>query len=229
MLAGLLDIVGASLSVFGWFIAPMLTLPLLCLWLAKSVFLSDLQYQLCTLIDDVNMAIGEGVKWLLVALVVSVAFGVVALSIFGQAWTKYDESATYFHVSVILLGSAATLLAGRHVRVDIFYSRFSAKQKALAEIIGFYALLLPFCLVILWNAQDFVALAWVSLEGSAESDGIKGIFILKTFISIFCLMMLSQGLSLAGRAALLLTQKPLPPLPRHIDAPFEPPRAEPSP
>ncbi len=159
-------------------------------------------------------------KWLLPILVVSIAFGVIALSIFGQAWTKFDESAIYFHATIILLGSGATLLAGKHVRVDIFHANMPPKSKALVDFFGFYALMIPFCLVLLWNAQSFVALSWSSFEGSAESDGIKGLFILKTFVSIFTLMMLSQGLSLAGRAALLIGGAPPPPLPPNIEDPF---------
>jgi len=217
-----LDILGRALQTIGWAFLPFLLLPLLCLLFPKSKFLSDLQSILIRIIDGVNVRVGELVKWLLVALVVSVAFGVIALSIFGQAWTKFDESATYFHATVILLGSAATLLAGKHVRVDIFYAKSQPKTKALIDLLGFYALLIPFCLVLIWNAQNFVGLAWTSLEGSAESDGIKGLFILKTFVSIFALMMIAQGMSIAGRAALFLSGKPAPVLPAHINPLFDP-------
>ena len=213
----LLDMLGRIFQAIGWVFLPFLLLPLLCLIFAKSNFLSNLQFALIRIIDSFNMFIGELAKWLLVALVVSVAFGVIALSIFGQAWTKFDESATYFHATVILLGSAATLLAGQHVRVDIFYAKCRTRTKALVDIVGFYALLIPFCLVLIWNLQNFIGLAWTSFEGSAESDGIQGVFILKTFMSVFALMMLAQGMSIAGRAALFLTGKDTPPLPKHID------------
>ena len=94
------------------------------------------------------------------------------------------------------------------------------KNKALVDITGYYALLIPFCLVLIWNSQNFIGLAWTSFEGSAESDGIQGVFILKTFMSVFALMMLAQGMSIAGRAALLLTGKDTPPLPKHIEPLF---------
>lgn len=215
-----LEIIGRMVQAIGWVFLPFLLIPLLCLLVPKSKFLSGFQFTLIQLIDGFNARIGEWVKWLLVAMVVSVAFGVIALSIFGQSSTKYDESATYFHALVILLGSAATLLAGQHVRVDIFYSKMSVKNKAFVDLLGFYTLLVPFCIVLIWNAQSFVGLAWVSLEGSAESDGIRGVFILKTCISLFAIMMIAQGLSIAGRAALLLTNKQQPELPNHIDPLF---------
>lgn len=222
----LLNIIARSLQAIGWVFLPFLLMPILCLLLGNSKPITSFQSALSHTIDSFNMWVGEMAKWLLPALVVSVAFGVIALSIFGQAWTKFDESATYFHAVVILLGSAATLLAGQHVRVDIFYAKMPAKSKALVDILGFYALLIPFCLVLIWNAQSFVGLAWTSLEGSPESDGIRGVFILKTFMSLFAIMMLAQGLSIAGRAALFLRGNPTPELPEHIEDPFGPEHLE---
>jgi len=218
--ANLLDIFGRVLQAIGWAFLPVLLLPLLSLVLPWSKWLEGGQTALISIIDTLNAAIGELVKYLLVLLVVSVAFSVFAVKIFGQSWTKLDEAAIYFHATVILLGSAATLLAGEHVRVDIFYAKLAAKSKALVDLVGFYALLLPFCLIIIWNAQSFIGLAWTSLEGSAESSGIRGLFILKTFVSVFAIMMLAQGMAIACRAALLLTGKPLPPRSKHIPPQF---------
>ncbi len=220
MTSELLDILGRSLQAIGWVFMPFLLTPLLVLVFPKSKFIRNFQTTLTQVIDGFNVQVSETVKWLLPLLVVSIAFGVIALSIFGQTWTKFDESAIYFHATVILLGSAATLLAGQHVRVDIFHASMRPKSKALVDLLGFYALMIPFCLVLIWNAQSFVGLAWSSFEGSAETDGIKGLFILKTFVSIFALMMLTQGLSLAGRATLFLRGHKLPELPERIDDPF---------
>ena len=216
----LLNILGRSLQAIGWVFMPFLLAPLLVLVFPKSKFIRNFLATLIQIIDGFNMRVGETVKWLLPTLVVSIAFGVIALSIFGQAWTKFDESAIYFHATVILLGSAATLLAGKHVRVDIFHANMPPKSKALIDFLGFYALIIPFCLMLLWNGQSFVGLAWASFEGSAENDGIKGLFILKTFVSVFALMMLAQALALAGRAVLFIDGHSTPPLPHNIDDPF---------
>lgn len=215
-----IDIAGRSLQMIGWVFLPFLLMPILCLLFVRSKFLETLLFVCIEIIDGVNLIVGEWVKWLLVLMVVSVAFATIALSIFGQSWTKLDESSIYFHALIILLGSAATLLAGKHVRVDIFYTNMGPKAKALVDLLGFYALLIPFCLVIIWNAQGTINLAWLSFEGSAESDGIRGVFLLKTCISVFALMLVLQGMAIAGRAALLLTNKPSPALPDYIDPLF---------
>ncbi|MEP1231505.1 MAG: TRAP transporter small permease subunit, partial [Litorimonas sp.] len=164
------------------------------------------------------------VKWLLPALVLSVAFTVFALSIFGQSWTKLFESAEYMHAMVIMLGASATLLAGQHVRVDIFHTNMRAKTRALVDFVGFYALLLPVCLIILWNSQSFANFAWKTMEASAESDGIAGVYLLKTLIPIFAVMMIGQGLAISLRAAMCLCGQNRPDRPPRIPKLFEEPQ-----
>lgn len=216
-----IQLLGRIFTAIGWVFLPFLALPILALLFPKVSLLHRINFAVVDCIDRFSAALGEWVKWLLVALVLTVAFGVIGLSIFGQSNTKYDETATYFCALVILLGASSTLLAGQHVRVDIFYARKNEKGRALVDLIGFYALMIPFCLILLWNAQSFVALAWVSLEGSAESDGIRGIYLLKTSISVFAVMMLTQGMSIACRAVMCMTGQNAPPLPPHISPLFE--------
>ncbi len=200
-----LSSLGAALSAIGWSFTPLLLLPALCLMFQNSERLIRLSDILITLIDGFNYKVGEIIKWGLPILVLSVAFSVFALSIFGLSWTKLSESAEYIHASVIMLGASATLMAGQHVRVDIFYDRMSPRNRALVDFSGYFALLIPVCLIILWNSQSFVAFAWRIFEGSSEADGIRGEFLLKTLIPLFCIMMLVQGQAIALRAALYLS------------------------
>ena len=210
----------AALTAIGWAFLPIVLLPAILLFYNKNNALNNISQAIIALIDAFSYRIGEAVKWFLPLLVLSIAFTVFALSIFGQSWTKLFESAEYLHASVIMLGAAATLLAGKHVRVDVFHTNMSPKSRALVDFIGFYALLLPVCLIILWNSQSTIYSSWRILEGSAEADGIRGEFLLKTLIPIFAVMMIMQGLSISLRAAMRLTGLKEPTLPAHTPDPF---------
>ena len=146
----------AALTAIGWAFLPIVLLPAILLFYNKNNALNNISQAIIALIDAFSYRIGEAVKWFLPLLVLSIAFTVFALSIFGQSWTKLFESAEYLHASVIMLGAAATLLAGKHVRVDVFHTNMSPKSRALVDFIGFYALLLPVCLIILWNSQSTI-------------------------------------------------------------------------
>lgn len=216
------ELFGWALKGIGWVFLLAMTLPLLLLFFPKSNRLDSLSRGLITLLDDISYRIGEITKWALPLLVLSIAFSVFALSIFGLNWTKLSESAAYFHASVIMLGAAATLLAGQHVRVDIFHTRMSAKSRSLVDFAGFYALLLPVCLIIIWDSQSFVNFAWRIFEGSSENDGIQGVFLLKTLVPVFAVMMIAQSLSIAMRAAMCLHGKERPARPGHTPQLFPP-------
>jgi len=183
-----LDIIAHFLKGVGWFALFWLTLPALLLVFSKNKYLLSLSHHTVGIIDTV----------------LSVAISVFALSLFGVSWTKLSESAQYFHAATIMLGSAMTLLVNEHVRVDIFQSRFSRPRKALIDFIGFYIALMPVCLLLVWSSNSFVRFGWQIFEGSPEADGIKGVFLLKTLIPVFAILLLAQGLSIALRAVMVM-------------------------
>jgi len=199
-----MQLLGDAIQGIGWAFLPFTLLPLLVLiWRGSHGFATTLS----DLIDGMNRAIGEAVKWLLPILVLSVVFTVFALSIFGWASTKFDESAKYFHATALMLGMGAALLANEHVRVDVLYTRMSTSTKSLVDFCGFYMLLLPLMLAILWQSQSATAFSWAIFEGSPDADGIRGEFLLKTLIPLFAVLMITQGTAIATRAALTLKGK----------------------
>lgn len=216
-----LQTLGMAMKGMGWIFLPALALPAIYLFFGGFWKFGGISRALIRTVDSISYSFGEIIKWALPALVISITFSVFALSIFGLSWTKLSESADYFHAGVIMLGAAATLLAGQHVRVDIFHARMSPKTRALVDFSGFYLFLLPVCLVILWKSQSFTNFAWLILEGSNEADGIKGRFLLKTLIPVFAVMMLMQGLSIALRAAMTIRGEELPQRPSHTPPLFE--------
>ena len=210
-----IDNLGAAFQAIGYVFSPLLLLPIIYLLLPNIKYLRSFSNIFIQTIDSFSYTIGELTKWLLPLLVLTIAFSVFALSIFGQSWTKLFESAEYFHAITIMLGAAATLLARQHVRVDVLHTHMNAKARALVDFIGFYALLLPVCLIILWNSQSFISFAWRIFEGSAEADGIRGEYLLKTLIPIFTVTMIMQGLAIALRAAMCLNGQSRPSRPPH--------------
>jgi TRAP-type mannitol/chloroaromatic compound transport system permease small subunit len=68
-----------------------------------------------------------------------------------------------------LIGFAYTLREREHVRVDIFYARFSRKTKALIDAATFLVLLLPLAAWLAVAFGDKVAKAYESHERSGMS------------------------------------------------------------
>jgi TRAP-type mannitol/chloroaromatic compound transport system permease small subunit len=155
-------------------------------------------------IDRLNAAIGRAAAWL-VLVVVLLQFGlVVARYLFGLGSARLTETVIYAHAAVFMLAAAWTLHAGGHVRVDVFYAEASPRTKAWIDLAGAILLLLPFMLVLLWLSVPYAARSWVILEHSQEASGLPLVFVLKTLIPLFAVLMALQGAAQAIRAAVTL-------------------------
>ena len=55
-------------------------------------------------------------------------------------------------------------------------------------------------LVLAWFSYPYVARSWAILEGSRETSGLPVVYLLKTLIPVFALLMALQGVSQAIRA-----------------------------
>jgi len=157
-------------------------------------------------IDRLNAAIGRAAAWL-VLVVVLLQFGlVVARYLFGLGSARLTEAVIYAHAAVFMLAAAWTLHAGGHVRVDVFYAEASARTKARIDLAGAILLLLPFMLVLLWLSVPYAARSWTILEHSQEASGLPLVFVLKTLIPVFAVLMALQGIAQAIRAAAALSR-----------------------
>jgi TRAP-type mannitol/chloroaromatic compound transport system permease small subunit len=77
--------------------------------------------------------------------------------------------------------------------------------EALVDLCGALLLLLPFMLVLLWFAVPYVARSWAIWETSRETSGLPAVYLLKTLIPLFALLMALQGVAQAIRAAHVLS------------------------
>lgn len=160
-----------------------------------------------------NEGIGRVVAWIALAMVL-VQFLVVLLRyVFGVGFIQLQESIVYMHGLLFMLGAGYTLMRDGHVRVDVFYRGAGDRAKALVNLCGVLFLLAPLCALILHEAWPYVGASWAVREGSREASGIQGIYLLKTVILIFALLVLVQGLSLALHSVLVLMgrERPAPP------------------
>jgi len=155
-------------------------------------------------IDALNDLIGRSVAWLTL-LMVLVMFSVVVLRyVFNTGWIAMQESVTYMHACVFLLGAAYTLRHEGHVRVDIFYRDGSPRFRALVDLLGSLVFLLPLSIYIFWVSWDYVASSWSLLEGSREAGGLPGVYLLKSTMIVMAALILLQGISTIIKSVLSL-------------------------
>ena len=130
-----------------------------------------------SLINSINEWLGRTVAWFVVAMVVVTFFNVVMRYGFNFGLIAIQESVVYLHSFVFMLAIAYTYKHNAHVRVDIFYSTFSAKQKAWIDFFGTLFLLVPFCVYLIFSSWEYANNSWQLLEGSREAGGLPLVFL----------------------------------------------------
>ena len=157
-------------------------------------------------IDRLTGAIGRAAAWLALAIVLLQFALVLGRYVFALGSIWLSETVIYANAALFLLASAWTLRARGHVRVDIFYAQASPRAQAIVDLAGSLLLLLPFMLTLLWLSVPYAARSWAILERSQETSGLPLVFVLKTLIPLFALLMALQGVAQAIRAASFLSE-----------------------
>ena len=85
------------------------------------------------IMDSISGFSGKILRWLCVALVVSLCFEVVMRYVFTAPTMWSYELSTMMGVAIAWGGWAYTLRHDGHVRVDVFYSRLSVRKKAIVD------------------------------------------------------------------------------------------------
>ena len=158
-------------------------------------------------IDALNRAVGRAASWLLLAMALVTLAVVILRYVFSTGFIWLQESYVWLDGIAFMVAAGYTLLRDGHVRVDVIYRSASARFKAWVDLLGSLFLLLPTVIVVAWFSVPYVAASWERLETSREAAGLPGVFLLKTVLLVYCLLLSLQGLALAARSALALMDR----------------------
>ncbi len=153
-------------------------------------------------LDRLNTAIGRAISWLTLGMVIVTFIIVVMRYLFDTGWIWLQESVTWMHAAVFMLAAAYTLSNEDHVRVDIFYGKFSERGKAIVNSLGVLFFLLPVAGFLLVSSWGYVADSWAMQESSGDAGGLAYPFpsLAKSLIPLMAGMLVLQGLVLIVRS-----------------------------
>ena len=156
-------------------------------------------------IDAFTDLTGRTIAWLTVIMVALVVTVVITRYFLTIGSIALQESVTYLHCMIFMLGLGYTLQHDGHVRVDIFYRHFSDRKKALINFLGGVFFLTPASLLLFFSSWDYVVASWAISETSAENNGLPFIYLLKTLMLLMPVTLLLQGIAEIVRSGLILS------------------------
>jgi len=114
-------------------------------------------------IDTINDKVGSYAGLLLVAMTIMMTYEVVARRLFNSPTSWAWPLCVQLQLVVAALAGGYCLLHKAHVRMDVFYSRFSPKKQAIMDIATFIFVLI-FLGVAMWRVTEMGLLSFSLLE-----------------------------------------------------------------
>lgn len=148
--------------------------------------------RLLSLIDTTNEWIGKAARFLVVIVMVCMTIEVVSRYGFNHPTSWVWDVSKQLGAAFYMLGGAYALLHYAHVRVDVIYSRFSPRRKAIIDVVT-STLFFFFCIVLVWKGWE---IAWGSTLRREVENSILAppLYPLRwLFVAAVFLMMLQGG------------------------------------
>lgn len=112
------------------------------------------------IIESISSASGWLAQWASYVMMGLISIDVGLRYIFRKPFLWTDEISIYLMLYIAFIGAAATLKAGRHIQVDILWSRLPIKVRLWLDAITTFISLVVLCIVlyqtILWVYQSYV-------------------------------------------------------------------------
>ncbi len=156
------------------------------------------------LVGRLNTVVGHAFSWLALAAVL-VCFAVVLQRyLFNSTHLWMQDLYVWLNGFMFTAVAAYALFRDDHVRVDIFYRPATLRRKAWVDLLGVLVFLMPYCAVVWIYSEPYVTRSWRLQEASGNIGGMPGLFILKSFILVFLVLIALQGLAMIARSILVL-------------------------
>jgi len=145
--------------------------------------------------DGISLWSARIVAWLILPMVMSLVWEVVARYVFN-APTVWAYDMTYMlYGSFFMLGSAYTLLQGKHIRTDILYGQWSPRRQGLVDAACYVLFYFPPLIALLYVTWDYFWVSFLRGERVVSSPWMPIIYPLKLAMPVTCILLLLQGAS----------------------------------
>lgn len=144
-------------------------------------------------ISTSNEWLGKVVCWLALLLVLEVSYSVVSRYAFDAPVIWHYDVTYMLYGSIWVFGCAYATLVKRHIRIDIFYVRLSARRQAILDIIGYVVFFFPVGVVVFYTGLQRALLALSRGEFFQYSVWMPIAFPFRMVLPVAMFFMLLQG------------------------------------
>ena len=125
------------------------------------------------IVDRGNRFIGRAMLWPLLLSVFISAGNAMSRKFLGLSSNAWIEAQWHLFAIAFLGCAGYVLLVDEHVRVDALSSRWSARTRAIIDVIAFGLVALPMTALFAWHGSTLFVNAWRSGESSFNAGGLQ--------------------------------------------------------
>ena len=153
-------------------------------------------------LDAVTRFVGKAIAWLILPMVLSLVWEVVARYVFN-APTEWAYDMTFMlYGTFFMIGSAWTLQRGGHIRTDIYYARWSQRTQARVDLVCYLVLFFPAMAVFTWLTWGYFWRSYELNERIVTSPWLPIVWPFKFMMPAAGALLLMQGVAETIRAAI---------------------------
>lgn len=150
---------------------------------------------LITKIDLVSKWIGNIVCWIMIPLIFSMVYEVLARKLFlaPTVWA-YDMS-RFLYGALFMLGAGYALSKGLHIRADFLYRDFKIKTQGIIDTTLYVLFYFPGLLFFFYKTTGFVGESIMRSEKGMDTSWMPYLWPIKSCLWFGILFLLIQGIS----------------------------------
>lgn len=146
-------------------------------------------------LDTVSKYTGGIAAFLVSLLSLLVAYDAGMRYLFSEGSIALQEVEWHLFDMIFLLGLSYALKHDKHVRVDIFFEKYSPDTKHIVQILSMLFLLIPFSLLFLNDALDMTFQSYLQHEVSPDPGGLGNRWVIKAVLVFSFILLIIQALS----------------------------------
>lgn len=156
--------------------------------------------RLADAIDALTRFVGKAIAWLILPMVLSLVWEVVARYFFNAPTVWAYDMTFMLYGTFFMLGSAWTLQRGGHIRTDTYYSGWSDRTKARVDLACYAVFFFPALVVFAWLGAEYFWKSFGQNERIVTSPWLPIVWPFKFVIPATAVLLVLQGAAECLRA-----------------------------
>ncbi|MCB4780393.1 MAG: TRAP transporter large permease subunit [Sulfurovum sp.] len=147
------------------------------------------------LLEQLSKYAGFLAAILVFVLALLVSYDALMRYLFSEGSIALQELEWHLFDVVFLLGISYALKHDKHVRVDIFFERYTHDTKVIVQILAMMLLVIPFNAMMIMYAYDMTLQSYIQHEISADPGGLGSRWIVKSILLLAFVLLMLQAIS----------------------------------